>query len=520
MAQKPEDGAVGTTPGAGRWVLIGSILASSMAFIDGSALNVALPALQRDLGANGAEILWIINGYLLMLAAFIVLGGALGDQLGRKRVFMAGIAVFGLASLACGLAPTTLVLIGARVVQGIGGALMIPGSLALISAAFGPSERGKAIGTWSAVTTLVTVAGPILGGFLADAGLWRGVFLINLPIGIAALLILWTKVAESRNPAATGPIDLPGAGLVALGLAGITYGFISAPALGFGDPRVAGALIVGFVALAAFIVVEQHSGQPMVPLRLFRSRTFLGANLVTLLLYGALGVGTLFLSLNLVQSQGYTQTEAGLSFTPFALLLAGLSRWAGGLIDRFGPRLPLVIGPALAGCGFLLFAAVGLTSGPAAYWTTFFPGVVVFGLGLAVTVAPLTTAVMGAVPGDASGTASGINNAVARSASVLAIAVVGALVLAIFSTALADRTAGIDLAQSARAALQAQAAKLGGTGVPAGLSPAQAAAVQQSIKLAFVSAFNVVMLICTSLAWLSALIAALVIERQGNAPRR
>src|SRR4051812_12356764 len=265
-----------------RWILFASILASSMAFIDGSALNVALPALQADLQASGAQLLWIVNAYLLMLAALILVGGSLGDKLGCKRIFMIGIVLFLLASLACGLSPTVAILIGARVVQGIGGALMIPGSLAIISATFGDDRRGRAIGTWSAATTLVTIAGPLLGGFLADTGVWRGIFLINIPLGVAALLVLFFKVPESRDQAASPSIDYLGAASASLGLAGLTYGFISAPRLGFGDPLVAGALLGSVAALLAFVFVEARSDHPMMPLQVFRSRTFSGANLLTL----------------------------------------------------------------------------------------------------------------------------------------------------------------------------------------------------------------------------------------------
>ncbi len=378
-------------PDRGRWVLFSTILASSMAFIDTSALNVALPALQEDLHASGVQLLWIVNAYLLMLAALILVGGSLGDRLGRKKVFMIGISLFVLASLACGFAPTTEFLIGARVVQGIGGAMMIPGSLAIITTYFAPDQRGGAIGMWSAATTIVTVAGPVLGGLLADAGLWRGVFLINLPLGITTLLVLYFKVPESR--------------------AELTYGFISLPDLGFGNPRIYGTLLGGFVALVAYVVVEARSDHPMMPLHLFKSRTFSGTNLLTLFLYGALSVSTFFLCLNLVQAQGYSQSLAGLADIPFALLLTGLSGWAGGLADRHGPRLLLIVGPLLIGLGFLLMAFVGLTDGPSDYWKTFLPGIIVFGLGMGITVAPLTTAVMGSVATQYAGTASGINNA-------------------------------------------------------------------------------------------------------------
>jgi EmrB/QacA subfamily drug resistance transporter len=497
----------------GRWVLLSTILASSMAFIDGTALNVALPAIQAALKASGASLLWVVNAYLLMLAALILVGGSLGDDLGRKRVFMIGIGLFLLGSLASGLAPTIEFLIAARVLQGIGGALMIPGSLAIISAFFPSGQRGQAIGTWAAATTIVTLAGPVLGGFLANAGLWRGVFLINLPIGIAALVVLYFKVPESRNEQATGAIDWLGALLAMLALAGLTYGFISAPDLGFGDPSVAGALAGGMVALVAFIGVEARSAHPMLPLRLFKSHTFSGTNLLTLFLYGALSVGTLFLSLNLVQAQGYNLAVAGFAFTPFALILTALSRWAGGLVDRVGVRLPLTIGPALAGVGFLLMSFAGLTNGAASYWTSFFPGIAMLGIGMGITVAPLSTGVMNSVATDLAGTASGINNAVARTAGALAIAIVGAIALLVFAGAVQARTAPIPLPDTARATLASESAQLGAAAVPPQVPPESAGAVANAIRVAFVDTFNVVMLICTGLAWLAAITAGLLVDK-------
>ncbi len=498
----------------GRWVLVSTILASSMAFIDGTALNVALPAIQAALNASGASLLWVVNAYLLMLAALILVGGSLGDELGRKRVFMIGIGLFLSGSLASGLAPTIELLIAARVLQGIGGALMIPGSLAIISAFFRAGQRGQAIGTWAAATTIVTVAGPVLGGFLANAGLWRGVFLINLPIGIVALLVLYFKVPESRREGSNGAIDWLGALLAMLALSGLTYGFISAPDLGFGDPSVDGALAGGMVALVAFIIVQARSAHPMVPLRLFKSHTFSGTNLLTLFLYGALSVGTLFLSLNLVQAQGYNLAIAGFAFTPFALILTALSRWAGGLVDRVGARLPLTIGPALAGAGFLLMSLAGLTPGASSYWTNFFPGIALLGIGMGITVAPLSTSVMNSVATDLAGTASGINNAVARTAGVLTIAIVGAIALLVFAGAVQARTAPIQMPDTARAMLASESAQLGAAAVPLQVPPESAGAVANAIRLAFVDTFNVVMLICAGLAWLAAIMAALLVEKQ------
>jgi EmrB/QacA subfamily drug resistance transporter len=485
-----------------------------MAFIDGTALNVALPAVQTALNASGVQLLWVSNAYLLMLAALIPVGGSLGDLLGRKRVFAIGIGLFVLASLVCGLSPTIEFLIIARLVQGVGAALMIPGSLAIISALYGPDSRGKAIGTWSAATTIVTVVGPVLGGVLAGAGLWRLVFLINLPLGVAAITGLLLKVPETRNEQSSGRIDYPGAALLAIGLAALTYGFVSAPDMGFGDPRVVVTLAVGVLGVAAFAVVEARSRHPMIPLTLFRSRTFSGANLLTFGLYGALSAGTFFLSLNLVQVQGYPMAIAGLVFTPFALILTAMSRWAGGLVDKSGPRLPLIIGPAIAGAAFLFMAFSGLSEGPSRYWVTFFPGIVLLGIGMGITVAPLSTAVMSSLPTHFAGTASGINNSVSRTAGVLVIAVVGSAALMLFSGALQARTSGIDISPAARMALAAEAPRLGAASVPPEVTPDKAPVVLMGMRLAFVDMFRVVMLICTALAWVGAALGGIFIEKR------
>ncbi|MBD2202655.1 MFS transporter [Calothrix sp. FACHB-1219] len=508
---KQENKLIVLLPKQGYWVLLSTILASSMAFIDTSALNVTLPTLQNDLQASGEQLLWIINAYLLMLAALILIGGSLGDRLGRKKVFMFGISLFIMASLACGLAPNIEFLIGARVVQGIGGAITIPGSLAIITACFQPEERGSAIGKWSAATTIVTLVGPVLGGLLADAGLWRGVFLINLPLGLTTLVILYFQVPESRNEQVSGKIDYPGAILVALGLASLTYGFISLHNFGFQDPRIYGSLSLGVIALVAYIIVQIRSPHPMMPLHLFKSLTFSGTNLLTLFLYGALNVGNLFLSLNLVQAQGYSQSIAGMADMPFALLLSGLSPWAGKLADQYGPRPLLILGPLLAGLGFLIMAFVGLTDGAEDYWTTFFPGITVFGLGMAITVAPLTTTVMGSVPTHYAGTASGINNAVARMAGVLTIAIVGSVALCNYGNKLEVHTASIHLSEAGRILLASQANQLGQTSMLAGVRPENLQAVETAIKLSFADTFGLVMIICTGLAWMSAIAAALMV---------
>ncbi|GAC1644152.1 MAG: MFS transporter [Herpetosiphon sp.] len=496
---------------AGRWVIFAAVLTSSMAFIDGTALNVALPALQADLHATGAQLLWIVNAYAVLLAALLLVGGSLGDHYGRRRMVMVGIGIFAGASSVCGLAPNTTLLIVARGVQGIGGALMTPGSLAIISAFFRDRQRGAAIGTWSAWSTTTTLLGPLLGGVLAAAGLWRAVFLINLPLAVVALGVLHFKVPESR--AAEGPVrlDLPGALCVTVGLLGITYGCLSAPAQGWGRPPVLVALVGGVAALAAFVVVEARSDHPLVPLMLFRSRTFSGANMLTLLLYGALAVSSFLLPLNLIQVQHYSAALAGLASLPSVVLLAVLSRTTGAVADRFGPRVPLTIGPSITGTGFLLYTLPGVTTGAGTYWTTFFPGVVLVGIGLGITVAPLTAAVMGAVAQPYIGTASGVNNAVARAAAVVAIAVLGGLALVSFQAALTARTRGLGLSNTASAALRRQAANLGAASVPPELEPETAKAVAAAIPLAFVDTFRVTLYVATALAWGSALLAWITI---------
>jgi EmrB/QacA subfamily drug resistance transporter len=500
------------SPQLSRRVLVAAILASSMAFIDQTALNVALPALQAALKASGAQLLWVINGYNLLLASLMLVGGSLGDRLGRRRIFMTGIGLFGLASLACGLTPGAAFLIGARAVQGVGGALMVPGSLTLITTFFPQERRGRAIGTWAAATTITTVAGPLLGGLLAQAGLWRAVFFINVPLAVASLLVLALSVPESR-PREAGRIDLGGAALVSLGLAGLAYAFISAPAAGFAAPQVYGALAGGAAALGGFLLLERRLREPMVRLELFRSRTFLGANLLTLFLYGGLAAYSLFLPLVLVQAQGYGESQAGLALLPFALILAGMSRAAGRLADRMGPRTPLTVGPAVVAVGMGAQAFIGLTSGPGQYWGSFFPAIVVVGVGMGITVAPLSSTVMGALAGEFTGTASGVNNATARIAGVLAVAVLGAVALLLFQGAVARHTAGLDLPAAAQAALREQAANLGQATVPRQVPAGESAAVAESLRRSFVDTYRVIAGACAALAAAGALMGALLVEK-------
>lgn len=496
------------------WVMSAAIMASSMAFIDGTALNVVLPALQDGLHATGAELFWILNAYLLMLASLILVGGSLSDKLGRKKILMVGIIIFVVGSALCGTASTVFLLIVYRVIQGVGGAFMIPGSLALISSAIDETERGKAIGTWSSATTVVTVGGPILGGALADAGLWRYIFFINIPIGIAAFLILSAKVDETKDENSDPAIDILGAIAIALGLAALTFGCLSVPEKGIYHWHVYLPLIAGTILLIAFIAVEKTSKYPMMPLNLFNNSTFTGANLLTFFLYAGLGVGMLFLSLNLVQVQGYTQLQSGLTFLPFTLLMITLAKLSGKLADKYGPRLFLIVGPATAGIGLLLLAFVGQTRGVEEYWVTYFPGILVFGLGMSITVAPLTSTVMGSVSQHYAGTASGINNALTRISNVLANAIFGALAVLLFSIALQTRLNDDNLSETDQQAVMAQVVNLGNARVPKEINDADKEKIGQYYHEGFLEAYKKIMLLSSALCFTGALMSLLFIRNK------
>jgi EmrB/QacA subfamily drug resistance transporter len=496
----------------GKWIMVSAILASAMAFIDATALNVVLPSLQKNLNATGADLFWLLNAYLLMLASLILVGGSLGDKLGRKKIFMVGIFIFILGSAACGFAPTVFLLIIFRIIQGIGGALMIPGSLSLISSSINENERGKAIGTWSAITTVVTMGGPILGGTLADAGLWRYIFFINVPLGIIALIILAFKVKESRDNNADKAVDISGAFTIALSLASLTFGFLRIPAVGFKSPQVYLTLLGGVILLNTFLVIEKKSKHPMMPLHLFSNPIFTGVNLLTFFLYAGLGTGMLFLSLNLVQVQGYSQLQSGLTFLPFTVLMITIARFAGTLADKYGPRLLLIIGPATAGAGLLLLSFIKLTSGPAEYWTTFFPGIIVFGLGMSFTVAPLTATVMASVSDHLSGTASGVNNALTRISNVFANAIFGALAVLLFAGALQDKLHSIPLGANVKQAVVKEAANLGNAKVPKGTGVQYEKEINNSYRDSFIHAYSGIMKISAGLGFLGALMAAFFIR--------
>ena len=425
-----------------------------MAFIDGTAVTVALPALQGAFHAGASQIQWVIESYALFLASLLLVGGSLGDLYGRRIIFLLGVSLFAVGSVLCGLAPTIDWLITARGLQGVGASLLVPGSLAIISAFFPTESRGRAIGIWSGFSAMTAAIGPVMGGWLVDHTSWRWVFFINPPIALAIIAITVWRVPESRNEHMTRTLDWPGAVLATLGLGGITFAFLEARQ---NAPILVIAAAIGTVSCVGLWFVERHASAPMLPLNLFRSRTFAGANLLTLFLYTALNGLLFFFPLNLIQVQHYTATQAGAALLPLILILFLLSHWSGGLIERHGARGPLTIGCLVAALGFALAGRPGIGG---SYWSTFFPAVVVLGTGMAICVAPLTTAVMNSVPVDQAGVASGVNNTISRLASLLSVAVFGVVLLVAFNHDLGHRMDQAGVPAGERQALVAQRARL------------------------------------------------------------
>jgi EmrB/QacA subfamily drug resistance transporter len=493
------------------WILTATILASSMAFIDGTVVNVALGALQREFDATLVGVQWVVEAYALFLASLVLVGGSLGDLYGRRRVFALGIAIFALASAACGLAPDINELILARVAQGIGAALLVPGSLSIIGASFPENERGRAIGTWSGMSAITGAAGPVIGGWLIEHASWRWAFFLNVPLAAVTLAIAFWHVPESRGEKRAGRLDWPGALLVTAGLGLIVFALLESSNYGWRGGRVVGGLAAGGAALVLFVIVESRSADPILPLELFRIRNFTGANLLTLFLYAALGGAMFFLPLNLIQVQGYSATAAGAALLPFILLFSFLSRWAGGLVDRWGPKKPLFVGPLIVGLAFVLLALPGQGG---SYLATFFPGIVLLGLGMATSAAPLTTVVMTSVSADRAGVASGVNNAVARVAALLAIAVFGLVMLHAFNSALDRRLDSWGLSPEAHYQLDNGRAKLAAMEPPPTLDPETAAAVRRAIADSFIGGFRWVLTLAAALVVLGALITWLVIENR------
>lgn len=478
------------TPRTARIVLAATILGSSMAFLDGTVVNLALPTLQKDYRVDVPVVQWVVEAYALTLASLLLVGGSLGDHYGRRKVYIWGILLFASSSMACGFAPNTEWLIVARTIQGAGAALLVPGSLALITAVFPESERGRAIGTWSGFSAITTAVGPIAGGWLIEHFSWRWVFCLNLPLALI-VIYLCASISEVRVEEAAGRIDWLGAGLTTLGLASLTYALIEWPSVDRHTP-LALVAIGGLLALAGLGLAERRAESPMIPFDLFRSTDFIGANVVTFFVYAPLGALLFFFPLDLIQIQHYSTTKAGAAFSPFVMVMLVLSRWAGRLVDRCGARLPLTVGPLLTTVGYAVFAWAPQDGH---YWRSFLPPVLLTSLGMAITVAPLTTTVMNAVPKSGAGIASGINNAVSRLASLIAVAAFGALLVAIFTHALDHKLALLRMPSGEAAQIQASRLQLAAIKV----SDTRAA---RAITESFVQAYRTVMWIaaCSTFA--------------------
>src|SRR5215470_3191535 len=491
---------------AGRsWVLAAAVLGSTLAYVDESVVNVALPGIESDLHATLAAMQWVINAYTLCMSALLLVGGAAADQFGRRRMFVIGVLVFAVASLGCGLSPNVEALIGARVLQGVGAALLVPCSLALIGAAYDENERGAAIGIWSGASAIAAGVAPLLGGTLVDHVSWRAIFLINPLLAVPTLWIALRHVPESRDSQASTTLDWRGAVLAFVGLSALVYGLIAAAARGWTDARVLAALAAGVFGLSLFLVAEQRSRAPMMPLELFRLRTFSGINLLTLLLYGALGGAFFFLPFLLIQARGYSATAVGVAYLPFTLVLGVLSRWSGGLVDRFGARGPLIIGPVLVAVGFALLGA------REARYATVLIAMTVLGFGMAITIAPLTTAVLNAVPAHRTGVASGINNAVASVGGLLVVALLGTVALGVF-----DRSLDRHLAEAPASGAVVQAVHGARSGfvvpaMPATLSFDERERTRAVIAASLEDTVRLTLWVAAALALASALVTAVTI---------
>ena len=495
----------------GRWVLLATILGSSMAFIDSTAMNVVIPVLQSELNATIPQVQWIMEAYALFMSSLMLLGGALGDKFGRKRIFALGIILFTGASIWCGLSPSTSQLIVARAFQGAGGALLIPGSLAIVNISFSSEHRGRAIGIWSGFTAITTTLGPILGGWLAQNHSWRYVFFINVPLAIIVLGILYWRIPESRKGNGEDRLDLLGSLFVTLGLGCIVFGLIDSANVGFGHPKVIIPLFAGGLSILGFIFYESRTSSPMMPLNLFKSKTFSGGNFITLLFWAAWSGAIFFIPFNLIQLQGYSAASAGLAFVPLVLALFIFSPWAGGLVAKYGAKLPLISGTILAALGFFLFTLPGIGG---SYWTTFFPPIVILGIGMAILIPTLTTAVMESVELKDSGVASGINNTAGRIAGVLAIAVMGVFALSTFSKSLDYELDSMDLQQETRQHIDDQRIKILLIDIPENIETETKTFIRNAIDISFLASFRLMMLISTALVLLCTFVAWFSIERR------
>ena len=522
VIQPCDAGVVGSTKASApcpipskRWVIAATGIGSGMAFLDSTVINVTLPAVQADLGATLQDVQWIYGAYALVLTALLLVGGSLGDYYGRRRVFSLGVVLFAASSLWCALAPSPEQLIAARATQGLGGAMMVPGSLAIIGSSFEKALRAKAIGAWAALSGTGMAAGPILGGWLVESISWRAAFLINVALALVTLLIVFRHVPESRDPEAAR-LDFGGALVATAGLGALVYGLIRSSSAGLGDATVLVPLAGGLLGLVAFVFVESKSKKAMVPLSLFRSKDFDGASLFTLLFYMALTGSLYFMPFLLVQVHGYSALAVGGIFLPFLASAFVLGYLSGRVVDRFGARLPLIVASLALAVGFVLFALPGANH-HGSYWTTFFPAMVVQGFGMALVIAPLTSVALNSVEGPHSGLASGVNNAVCRAGGLLAVAVLGALISSSFSAQLDARLEEMDLSPEVKEAVAAEKAKLGAAEAPESVGAATAARIEEAMAESFVAGFRLIMVVGVGLALASALVA-LMISPQHTSP--
>lgn len=493
----------------GKLILFATILASGMAFLDGSVVNIAVPTIQETMNASLTGIQWVINGYTLMLCALILISGALGDRYGRKRIFLYGIFLFILASFLCSIAHSVEQLALFRMIQGVGGAMMVPGSLSIINAAFEEGVRGRVIGMWSGFAGGVAALGPFLGGWLVQTFGWSAIFYINIPLGLVALLLTVRYVPETKNAQSTH-VDFLGSITIFLSLFALAYGLISGPDEGWKSPLILASLVGGVVLFIAFIFLQMRLKQPLIPLSIFRSPLVVGANLVTLFLYFALSGVIFFLVLNMQQIQHFPPVYAGLGMLPSVLLITFLSGPAGALADKIGPRTPMIVGPLIVSVGMTWLAVSG---SHANYFINYLPGLVLFGAGMALVIAPLTKSAL-AVEERYSGAASGVNNAVARVAGLLAVALLGAIMLSIFENQLHNRMLNTFLNESEKTAIISQQSKLSGIAIPQTFSEAARNEAEQIIEESFIYSFHWGMGINAALAFLGAVISYFTIRNK------
>lgn len=496
----------------GFWVLFASICAASMAFVASSSLNVALPAIQQELGARGADLIWIPNAYVMVQASLIVVTGSLGDHYGRNRICLVGILLFALASVVCGFATTTNIIIAGRLAQGVGSSMIVPNSLAIVSAYFSRNGQGWSIGLWSGFTVLMAGLAPFFAGVVTDLGMWRLVFLIHIPLGIVAAYAIVRFVPESFNKEAPKRMSVVGALLISIGLAGITFGFIESSTFGFNSPQVIVSILGGVLALVIFLHGERSSIHGILPLWLFKSRNFSAANLISFVFHGVIQPALLYLPLNLIQVQGYSATTTGLSIIPLILVATLGSALVGPLLDRRGPRFPMALGLVLTASGFFFFGNIGVTGGESEYLSTFFTPVVLFGLGFGLSFAPLTMTAMASAPQANAGIASGVNNTMPRVGQVLAVGILGGLAIGWFGQLLMNDPYIRSLPAEAQAHLAADAGDLVETSIPDWLSAEEQENVLQVIRQSFAATFSILMWIGTAACLLSAVIAIFAID--------